>query len=297
MQPWKHIAAALAAFVVAALYLLFLSGYWYLGFGSYGLLFSELTILGIALVAALLCRDKLCAVFPFPLPTLRQSIGALLLWAGVYPLILVVTVTLAILFPQSMAQTATEVGGLGVQMPLAVQLAAMALLPAVCEEALLRGFIQYHMGVVRVPWVRFLIVGTLFGILHMDLRIAGTALVGIALCYARERGGSLFYPMLMHFTNNALSVLVSQSANDVATDAELYGEMFAAMTPAAVGVLLPLAAFTPWLLWAGDALLRPQNAPRTGSNGKKVLFCALTTVVCIALGVVLVMVEVFTGLA
>lgn len=288
LRPWQHVAAALGLFVVSFLYLVFLSGYWFAWLGAWGLLCSELTFLALAVAAAALCRDRLAQVFPLRRPTLRQSLGALLLWVGNYPLVLVVAAVLMLLFPQQMAEAATGVQGIGVALPLWAHFLLMAVAPAVCEEALMRGFIQYHFGFLRHRWLRIAIVGALFGVLHLDMRFLVAALTGMVLCYAREESGNLFYSMLMHGANNALSVLATASLGAAAADADALAQEVAGLDISAVGVYCLLAAVSPWLLWAGSCLIRPKDAPpRRVPNRTAALGCALATAACLVLGTVL----------
>ena len=54
------------------------------------------------------------------------------------------------------------------------------------------------------------IVAVLFGIYHMSLvKFIPTGLLGLALCYAAYKTGSIFPSMMMHCINNAFSVVVS----------------------------------------------------------------------------------------
>ncbi len=288
-RRWPHIAAALGVFALAFLYLVFLSGYWFTWFGAWGLLFSELCFLALAVGAALACRDDLRLVFPLGRPTLRGCGGALLLWVGGYPLLMVMAAALLTLFPHQMAETVGGVQGIGQALPLWARFLLMAAAPAVCEEALMRGFVQYRFGVLRSRWLRIVIVGMLFGVLHVDLRFPVAAMTGMLLCYAREESGSLIYPMLIHAVNNALSVLVSAGSGAVpAADTAALESSFGDIGLAAVGAYLMLALVSPWLLWAGSTLLRPRGKPGAVPNRTVALCCALASAFCAVAGGVLV---------
>lgn len=83
-----------------------------------------------------------------------------------------------------------------------------ALLPALCEELLCRGAI---FSALRPMGRRTAVLGSalLFGLMHGSLAQLPYALVaGIALALLYEFSGSLLLPMLFHFGNNLLSLLV-----------------------------------------------------------------------------------------
>ncbi|MCB9794006.1 MAG: CPBP family intramembrane metalloprotease [Alphaproteobacteria bacterium] len=110
---------------------------------------------------------------------------------------------------------------------LPVALLAFALLPALFEEGLFRGALQGLLQRAVGPVARCLIVAGLFGLFHLDLRrILPTAALGLVLCVVRERSGSLWPPVLIHFLNNALMMVILyqfQGASDWLADAPAWG--------------------------------------------------------------------------
>lgn len=91
-----------------------------------------------------------------------------------------------------------------------VNLFVMALLPAVCEEMLFRGWLQrvlyksvnYHVAI----WVAAFI----FSAIHFQFYgFVPRMLIGAALGYMYYFTGSLWAPILAHFVNNAVAVLVA----------------------------------------------------------------------------------------
>lgn len=96
------------------------------------------------------------------------------------------------------------------------QVILVALVPAVCEEILFRGFIFSSLrdnktfGNKNEKHITFAIVlnGLLFGMMHLDLmRIVPTSLLGMMLAYNTYKSKSIFTSILIHFTNNFLSVI------------------------------------------------------------------------------------------
>lgn len=92
--------------------------------------------------------------------------------------------------------------------PLALELLALALTPAICEELLFRGV------VLRASWpalsapVAVLANGILFGLFHMSIyRFLPTFSLGVVLALIAIRSGSVVPGMLFHFLNNASAIL------------------------------------------------------------------------------------------
>ncbi|QDT06132.1 ABC-2 family transporter protein [Rubripirellula lacrimiformis] len=99
----------------------------------------------------------------------------------------------------------------------------MALVPAICEEIAFRGFI--FGGLVRERrYVRAVVISALmFGISHGVLQqsIAAT-IMGLLLGFIALRTGSVIPGILIHFTNNALSVSLERIANGSWQGASLF---------------------------------------------------------------------------
>ena len=94
-------------------------------------------------------------------------------------------------------------------MPFVAGLLLMALLPAICEELMFRGYL-YTAFLEKMQFLPAMIcVSLLFGISHMSLiKLIPTALLGCALFYARERSQSMAASSLIHFLNNGFSIFI-----------------------------------------------------------------------------------------
>jgi sodium transport system permease protein len=107
--------------------------------------------------------------------------------------------------------------------PWLAVLALMALLPAVCEELAFRGFIFGGLlregGRLRAVILTALMFGVSHGVLQQS--IAAT-LMGLLLGWIALRTGSVLPGMLIHFTNNALSVSMERIATSSWSGAELF---------------------------------------------------------------------------
>ncbi|MFR2646723.1 MAG: hypothetical protein ACLTAF_11995 [Blautia coccoides] len=71
-------------------------------FGMYGLAMTELYLLLLSVGITALCGADFAEVFPVRKPSWSKIFGTLLLWAGVYALVLPVTMVIAWLFPEQM---------------------------------------------------------------------------------------------------------------------------------------------------------------------------------------------------
>lgn len=282
----RPLAAALAMAAASILFLLLIAAPMQAAWGMTGLLLTELGLLALALGGAALLREKLSDVFPLRAPRLRPAFGAVVLWLGAYMPVLTAAILMQLLLPAQTVEVSTGITGLAVTVSPWLRFLIMAVSPAICEEAVYRGFILSHLGPLPA-WARVAVCGALFGAFHLDAtRFLSTALLGAAISWAVLCTGNLFYAGLIHLCNNALSVLATialeaaaQSAPELAEQATAEA---AAVTPATLGVYLVLCAASPWLLWAGTALLR--GGPARPRRGRRALVCLGVSVLLAAAG-------------
>lgn len=282
----RPLAAALAMAAASVLFLLLIAAPMQAAWGMTGLLLTELGLLALALGGAALLREKLSDVFPLCAPRLRPAFGAVVLWLGAYMPVLTAAILMQLLLPAQTVEVSTGITGLAVTVSPWLRFLIMAVSPAICEEAVYRGFILSHLGPLPA-WARVAVCGALFGAFHLDAtRFLSTALLGAAITWAVLCTGNLFYAGLIHLCNNALSVLATialeaaaQSAPELAEQATAEA---AAVTPATLGVYLVLCAASPWLLWAGTALLR--GGPARPRRGRRALVCLGVSVLLAAAG-------------
>jgi uncharacterized protein len=85
----------------------------------------------------------------------------------------------------------------------------VAMVPAVCEEILYRGFALNLLRRTKAAWTAILITGIIFGFYHLRLsQVIPLATIGIFLGWITVKSGSLIPAMVAHFVNNAFSVLI-----------------------------------------------------------------------------------------
>lgn len=141
----------------------------------------------------------------------------------------------------------------GAGRPLAVDLAVLALSPAVCEELLFRGVVLRAAQDRLEPWGVAVVVGVLFGLFHLSpYRFVPTVLLGVVLTVIVLRTGSLFPAILFHFLNNAMAVVAGRLVAHAATPPEVAAETDPRLVAGAALVFL-----------VGMVLLGRGRAPRS----------------------------------
>jgi sodium transport system permease protein len=102
---------------------------------------------------------------------------------------------------------------------LAISLLALAITPAICEEALFRGAILRGLRARFDPFASCLLTGLLFGVLHGDVwRLVPTTLLGMLLSWVALATGSIIPAMVIHACNNAALVTIGYFGWDVAAE-------------------------------------------------------------------------------
>ena len=175
-------------------------------------------------------------------------------------LISVVTLTMAYFFPDQMLNASNGVEELMSATPMWIDLLVVAVTPAICEEIAFRGALLTCFRGTRSKWTGIIIVGLFFGACHGSVwRMVPTAILGLVMGYVLFETENIFYCMLIHFTNNAFSVILTNAlvwlerlqgtgaqAVDVATDR---------LPLASVGIYMIFATIAPLLLYIGDYLI------------------------------------------
>jgi membrane protease YdiL (CAAX protease family) len=96
-----------------------------------------------------------------------------------------------------------------------VSLLAIAVIPAVCEELLVRGIVLPSLVRPAGPWGAIVISAVVFAVIHLDpYRTPFTLVLGLALGFLRVRTGSLLACVVAHAVLNALTFAVVPFADD-----------------------------------------------------------------------------------
>lgn len=94
---------------------------------------------------------------------------------------------------------------------LAVVLAAAALVPAVTEEILFRGFLQGALERSVGRWAGIVVTAVLFGLIHGFSRAPAAAALGVLLGWVVARSGSILPAVAAHAAVNAIAVTLVNS--------------------------------------------------------------------------------------
>lgn len=248
----------MAAFTV--MMLLYAGGMLQIKFGLGGLFGTQMILLLLPLLFLIYTKRDIRATYSFRGTSPINYLGAFLLILGTTTFIMVLSVFLATLFPDS-AGAASEALLNMMGDDIWLQILVIAITPAICEEMLFRGFLLSAMKSRYRDFTAILIVSALFGIYHMSLiKFFTTGILGFVLCYAVHLTGSIFPAMLMHFTNNLISVLLSYEPVG-----ERLGDVFPMLYggEAAVSDVLLLSGIAVLSAGVGLMLLRKNRAALT----------------------------------
>jgi membrane protease YdiL (CAAX protease family) len=221
--------------------------------GLYGVLLTEILILLFAILPAVLLKADLKEVFPIRKPRVRQIFGIVVLWLGSLTIVMLVTLIIGYLFPAGLTQVSDSLQDIFTSLPMGIAFLIIAGSPAICEEALVRGFLLSSFQSLQKKWLIVLIVGILFGIFHLDFyRFLPTAILGMVLTYIMAETKNILLPALFHFINNGFSTLVS-----FATAGQVDSISASVEVPLeSIGAYFIVCSIAPFLLLFGSKLIR-----------------------------------------
>ena len=286
LRPWSSFLLAAIALVA----IVFAGSYMQLSWGIWGLLTTELMLLLLAIVHCLIFRVSLKEVFPIRRVTGREFGGVLVFLLGGYGASMIAVAfsmwVLSAIWPASL----NELTGLSNYLyggnSLIVLLPLAAILPAICEEALMRGAILSGFRSWKRDWAIILVVGILFGVFHTSaMGFLSTAFLGMILAYLMVKRNNILLPMLLHFFNNLIAVILgSLSAVPAASSS---AQLITAIQPTSLlGVYLFLGCGFPLLLVLGAKLISPETHKK-----RRFLWAGLLTGVLLFAGVSLILVS------
>ena len=216
--------------------------------GMYGLALTELYLLLLSIVAVKLLKIPIKEIFPLEKPKWKKTLGVLLMWASSYALMMPVTMFMAYFFPKEIFAVSEGLNEVIYSVPLILSVFISSVMPAVCEEALHRGFIlKSFQNKWKNKWFLSLLMGIIFGVFHGSIwRFLPTAILGGVLTYIMLETENIFYPALFHFTNNFLpSFLASLSGNTPQAEAASEILVQQGIPVAFLGVYLAMACVVP----------------------------------------------------
>ena len=153
--------------------------------GMYGLALTELYLLALSVLAAKFTGSSLREIFPVKRPQWKKIFAVFLMWGSSYALLIPITMMMAWLFPKQMFSVSGDLNSFITSVPPLVSVFISCVMPAVCEEAMHRGFILKSFQTKwKNPWILCGAMGILFGLFHGSIwRFLPTALLGGVLTY------------------------------------------------------------------------------------------------------------------
>lgn len=250
-----------------------------LNFGIYGLALTELMLVVLTAAAFLITKPAFKDTFPMRLPPIREFFGGAFLYGGTY-LVMIGPLLLTQYFFPDFGQTADAITELGTSVSPAMAVFIVAIMPAICEEILNRGFILSSLKSIKSTFWIVLINGLLFGVFHLDpYRFLPTMMLGCVFAYIALKTESMVLTMIFHFINNLMSV-ISMFAVD--KQVESYTEVYAELRlPSVLGIGLVYLAIGAVMMFIGYCLLN-RRSPKT----KTIAAVVITSIILAVAGVV-----------
>lgn len=200
---------SLIIYVVGLLGLIYIGSLLQVKLGFLGIALTQGVVIAIPLLFGWYIKTDFKKALSLNKPKLTHTIGAIVLWIGMFFFIQGIT-SIILIFAPEMLELNEELAKAISHPNFLINIFVVAMLPAVCEEVLFRGMIYKGLeNGGKHPRRAIILSGILFGIMHLDFfRMLPTALLGIGLAYIVYASGSIFLAMLVHFLNNGIVVVV-----------------------------------------------------------------------------------------
>lgn len=178
------------------------------GFG--GVVIQQLIILLCPVLYAWYMKADAKKLFSIKKPGVSQVAGGVLFGIAAFLCAMIIGVLLVPFFPES-ADGLTQLDDMLTSQPAVVLILVVALMPAIGEELLFRGFVMGTLKNKCTGVIAVLVTTLLFAAYHMSLiKMFTIGIIGFGLTYAAYKSGSIVTSMCMHFLNNLLSVLITK---------------------------------------------------------------------------------------
>lgn len=193
---------------VTAVMIIYAGGFAQLEYGMLGVIITQLIIVGIPIAAAIYSKKNLKETFRIKKTRGINYVAAVIMMAGAIMIGVVISAVAGSIFKESGYNVDISMESL-IGDSFAVTLIIVAILPAICEELMFRGYILSAMEKGMKPKGALLLSAALFGIYHMSIvKFFTTGFLGLVICYVAYKTKSIFAGMVMHFINNGLSCVI-----------------------------------------------------------------------------------------
>lgn len=252
LKPWQGIVFFIVVMLVFFFICVPIQGW----FGLYGLAITELILLIMALLFAKLMRYPFKILFPIRKPNGLHLLGIFFIWISVYLLDMVAMLIQYRLFPEQMYAVNSGLNEVISSLPFAISMFIVAVMPAICEEAVHRGVIIHTLYTVKREWLVVLIMGIYFGLFHADpLRFLPTAVLGAAISYIMLETENILYAAFFHFINNLLPSLYSEFMMRLYPEEMLQQPEMMEIPLVTIGIYMIFAMIAPFGIYFGNYLL------------------------------------------
>lgn len=183
-------------------------------------IFSGLGSLLVYLIIFNSRKENLFVRSRFHKISLKQALWSAAIGASFVFLSLLIVHVMSIMFPVQYANF-IEMMDVFVDAPFIVIILAVVIVAPLFEEIMFRGIVFDSLSKRMNVYISIIIAGLFFGIYHMNI-FQGTyaTLIGIVMGFSLVWTKSIWAPMIIHFVNNLVSVLLSYSAIGAWLDTE-----------------------------------------------------------------------------
>lgn len=195
---------------ISLLGMFYIGSYTTIKWGFFGVLTQQLLILLIPLSYAFYIKTDWKKLFSIKLPGIKAILAGICVFAGGFSINLLLSSVLSSIMEES-ARTVETTYDTYLTQPFLLIVLVMAVMPAVGEELMFRGFLFGTLKEKSKPFFALLISSLIFGCYHFSLvKLIPTAFLGFLMAMLVYRTGSIFPGMLMHFLNNFLSMFLTK---------------------------------------------------------------------------------------
>ena len=281
LKPWM----GFVLFAVVMVLFIYVGAPMQTAWRIYGLIATEAMFLIVAILYAVIFRIPIKEMFPVKKFKARDFFGSVFLSVGGALIGLVSLAVVGILIPSSLesgdVQAISEFssGSMGYLMTIF----SMAVMPAICEEAIQRGAIIANFRTIKKDWIIVLIMGLFFGIFHLSvLRFINTAIMGACLSYIVVKKNNIVLSSLMHFLINfsATSLTYAVNVMNGGSGSSASAQYTVETMKAALGLYLIMGFAAPFFIVIGLMLLNPESHKKI-----RFLFAAIATVIMLGGGI------------
>ncbi len=194
---------------VVLLLIFYIGSYAQLKWGFGGVAVQQVIILVAPLLYAWYMKADAKKLFSVQKIKPLQLIGSLFIGIAVFVGALIVGALLVPVFPES-AENLSGLDAMLLEQPIYLLVLVMAVMPAIGEELLFRGFLMGTLKNKYKAWITIAVTTLIFAAFHMSLiKLFTIGIVGLGLTWVTYKTGSIIASMCVHFLNNFMSVMIS----------------------------------------------------------------------------------------